>query len=297
MQSLTVEALDRWVGGQDARTDDTVGVLHGAAGPLNGFRMAVAAWVLGYAYVGALADASPALLPAFASDLAEKAAAPPLRFAEENDVLDQADLLMARPEDDADALRERCGDSGIPERKRLIQPPVVSVGVIDGHESDDERERLAEDMLLFDGTGRRRLAVLWAPADLTPDPYLESMARFRGVYPAHADTPGALQMQQAFLEARDESHAYAEGLEFLVSRGEPVPKKAGHVRWAEYDELEEVEAWADEHKEDVYALVARPGLHDRVSGRCSLRSPGGAHIPPLDDWEGATMAQFLTQES
>jgi hypothetical protein len=119
------------------------------------------------------------------------------------------------------------------------------------------------------------------------------MARFRGLFPAHEDTPGTLQMQQAFLEARDEPHAYADGLEFLVSRGAPEPQRPGHVRWAESDGLDTFRSWLADHEEEVYAVVSRRHLHDQLPDRRPLRTPGGLHVPPLDDEEGREVVDFL----
>lgn len=294
MQSLTADALSAWLG-PPSPSDQTVGVVHGGAGPLNGFRMALAAWGLGRPYVGALADASPSILPAFADEVSDALPESRIQFAGREEVIETADVVMgcADSAEEADELRQQCDAQGLSSAHRLIQSPTYSVGVIDGHETDDERERLAEDMLLFDGTGRRRLAVLWAPKGLEPDAYLESMAHFRGLYPVHPDTPGTLQMQQAFLEAQDQSHAYAEGLEFLVSRGEPAPQKPGHIRWAEYEDPAEVEAWMQEHSPEVYGLVARQHIHDQFSLDCPVRAPGGVHGPPLDDPEGQAVVACL----
>lgn len=296
MQSLTGAALESWIGDIGRHAKQTVGVIHGDAGPLDGFRLALAAWVSGADYVGRLPKASPALVAAFAEDLPPGQTRRGIDFADQKDeVFDRADMLLARPSslDAAATMREKCNENGIPPEQRLIQPPVFSVGLLDGHETDDERERLAEDMLLLEGTGRRRVALLWAPRDLDPDPYLQSMARFRGVYPVHPDTPGTLQMQQAFLDARDEPHAYAEGLEFLVSRGDPSLQKPGHIRWAEYDDLSEAVVWGEEHSDEMYGFVARASLHDQISSQCSLCTPGGVHVPPMDDWEGEAVAAVL----
>ena len=295
MQSITTDALEEWLGGRASDTDKTVGLLFGPAGPLDGFRMALAAWGHGHSTVAALPECSPALVQAFAEDLSEALPAIDITFADQEDAIRAADWVLARPEggDTVDAIRAACEQHGIAPADRLLQEPVYSVGIVDGHETDDERERLAEDMLLLDGTGRRRLAILWAPEGLAPDTYLESMAHFRGLYPAHADTPGTLQMQQAFLEAQDQSHAYAEDLQFLVSRGEPSPQKPAHIRWVEYEDREEVERWLREDGGDICCLVARRHLHDQVNVDLPLRTPGGGHVPPLDDPEGTTIAQFL----
>jgi hypothetical protein len=293
MQSVTIEGLRNWLGEEMPSAPVTVGVLHSDEEPLAGFRQALATWALGHSYVGHLSDESPSLIPAFAEEVAEEGVPLQVQFGEEETVYEAADVLLAQPDDSVAAVRNACDEYDIPPERRLIRSPVYSVGVVDGHESEDEMGRLAEDMLLYEGMGRRRLAVLWAPRDHPPDKYLEAMARFRGLFPAHPDTPGTLQMQQAFLEARDESHAYADGLEFLMSRGEPAPQRPGHVRWAEYDYLEEVTTWMDKHEGDLYATIARPHLHDKLPDRYHLRSPGGVHVPPLDDEEGRETISFL----
>ena len=298
MHRLTVEALEEWIGDEDQQSSGTrtVGVVHGDDGPMAGFRDALAVWALEFEYVGALPESSSAILPAFADAVREKGAEGEIHFAAPETVFERADALIAGPRQDAEMdLNETCEEYDIPDVRRLIRSPLYSVGVVDGHESDDEMERLAEDMLLFEGEGRRRLALLWAPSEHSPDAYLESMARFRGLFPAHEDTPGTLQMQQAFLEARDEPHAYAEGLEFLMSRGDPEPQRAGHVRWTEYDNYGDVGSWLADHSDDVYAVIARHHLHDQLPDEWPLRAPGGVHVPPLDDDEGRDTVQFLKE--
>jgi len=293
MQGVTIESLRTWVGEDGPSASATIGVLHSDAEPLAGFRQALATWALGHSYVGHLSEASPSLLPAFAEEVRKEGVDFQIHFEEKEPVFEAADVLLAQPDDPGEAVRDACDEHDIPPERRLIRSPVYSVGVVDGHESEDEMGRLAEDMLLFEGLGRRRLALLWAPRDHPPDKYLEAMAQFRGLFPAHPDTPGTLQMQQAFLEARDEPHAYADGLEFLMSRGEPEPQRPGHVRWSEYDDLEAVTDWIEEREGDIYATIARRDLHGQLPDRHRLRTPGGVHVPPLDDAEGRETVAFL----
>jgi len=294
MERLTVEALHAWLGEESPDRTGRIGVFHGGEEPLSGLRDALAVWALGFDFVGTVPDSSPALLPAVAAEVSARLPEVEVDFASAEDTLGRADAIIAPPTPPIDDVPSACENNGLGSDRRLLRPEGFSVGVVDGHESEDEMQRLAEDMLLYDGHGRRRLAVLWAPADHAPDPYLEAMARFRGLFPAHEDTPGTLQMQQAFLEARDAPHAYADGLEFLVSRGEPEVQKPGHVRWAEYESLDEVGAWWASHRSQVYAVVARRHLHENCPEAWPLRTPGGVHIPPLDDQEGRRVVQFLT---
>jgi hypothetical protein len=294
MQCLTVERLTKWLGDERPAESVQVGVLHAETEPVAGLRDALAVWALGHSYVGHVPASSPALLPAIAEALRGQGLEVQARFTEREEVLEAADALVAEP-DSEEEVHEKCEEAGIPEERRLIRPPVYSVGVVDGHESEDEMGRLAEDMLLYEGQGRRRLALLWAPRDHSPDDYLEAMAHFRGLFPAHEDTPGTLQMQQAFLEARDQPHAYADGLEFLMSRGEPEVQRTGHVRWTEYDGLEAVADWLGDRGDAIYSVIARSDLHDRLPAFHTIRTPGGVHVPPLDDWEGEETVAFLRE--
>lgn len=295
MQRLTFDALTDWVGDIEADASAAVGVLHGSSDPLEGLRDAVAVWAAGHSYLGHVPDASPALLPAFAREVREQHDGLATDFVGEQAVFERATAVMAQPAPEAtEELRRRCEEENISEAHRLLRPSRLVIAVLDGHENDDARGGIAEDLLLYDGGGHRRLALLWTPSDLSPDPYLEAMARFRGVFPAHEDTPGALQMQKAFLEARDEPRAYAEGLAFLVSRGEPeIPSPNGHIRWSEYGDFDEVGDWIQDRRESLYAVVAREPLHDQLPASWPLRTPGGLHIPPLDDEEGTAIAEFL----
>jgi len=293
MQRLTVEGLTSWLGEEALSSPNAVGVLHADTGPLSGLRDAIAVWGLGYAYVGHLPESSPSILPAFAEEVAAQYPDLQICFLDEGALYKHADAVLAQPGESDEAIREACDENDIPPKRRLLRSPVYSVGVVDGHESEDEMERMAEDMLLFEGMGRRRLALLWAPRDHPPDAYLKAMARFRGLFPAHPDTPGTLQMKQAFLEARDEPHAYADGLEFLMSRGDPSPQRSGHIRWTEYDDLADVKDWIDDHEEEVHAIIARRHLHDQLPDERRLRTPGGVYIPPLDDEEGQETVAFL----
>jgi len=295
MQRLTPEALADWLGDGAPETPTTVGVLHGPSGPLVGLRDAVAVWAEGHAYLGHTAKASPALLPAFSRAVVDRADNIDAEFVGKEPLLERATAVMAQPaREGADAVHEACDAHGIAPEHRLVRPSQVVVAVLDGHEGDDAQGGLAEDALLYDGGGHRRLALLWAPVDLPPDPYLEAMARFRGVFPAHEDTPGALQMQKAFLEARDAPHAHAEGLEFLMSRGEPdVPSPEGHIRWAEYEDLDTVAQWIEGHRSALAAVVARKPLHDQLPEAWPLRTPGDLHLPPLMDESGHAIVDVL----
>jgi len=300
--TVTEDSVEKWTDGfPSASPDDRrwIGVVNGGQTPSDGFRDLVAVLLSGGRYVGTRPDASPHLLSAFVDDLKSRVDDLLASFAPADVLVERADGIIAEVGDESEEenVRSLCNEAGVPESRRLIRPASFSVAILDGNESEDEREDLAEDMLLHQGFGRRRAAVVWIPEGMSPDPYFQAMAQFRAVFPAHDDTPGALQMQQAFLEARDAPHAYAAGLEFLVSRGAPEPQSPGHVRWSEYDALDDVAEWTSSTDAPLYAVVAREQLHARLSDAVPegipLLPPGRVHRPTLSDAEGETLRAFL----
>lgn len=308
MSLLTEEALETWTGGRSASFPCTVGVLNAGNIPLVGLQDFLAVILTGNRYLGSVSSKSPALLPAFVADLCRFAPDIAADFALLPELLVGADALIATGSDETiawlrdgarapapgDAQDETTGKAhDIPPARCLFRGHSFAVGVLDGKERADTYERLAEDVLLHEGFGCRNVAVMWAPRGLAPDDLLEAMARFRGVFPAHERTAGRLAMQRALLEAVDASHAYGEGLEFLVSRGEPEIQSPGHLRWVEYDDIADVNAWLG--KQPVQLVVAASRVQKRLAFRGLFLTPGKAQRPALD-WrpDGVDTVEFLS---
>ncbi len=264
------DAVD--VAARSADPRPTVVIEHGADTPVDGLHEAIAAVLIGGRVRSVLPPESPEIIPAFYQTLRDTA-----------DDADGVDVACATSVDGlSDFLGQEeggepvfCLSTASGERPLeswckahgfyWIGTSVgYSVGIIDGSEPEEVRHNLAEDALLHEGAPQRSLRVVWAPDELMPDPMLQAMADFRGVFPAHGSTPGSLEMRRAFLEAADQSHAYAAGMQFLVSRGDPEPQDGAHLRWSEYDNLEQVATWIHEHADEIHAVVVRPSLAERL---------------------------------
>ena len=308
MSLLTEGALEEWIGTRGASSPCTVGVLNAGNIPLVGLQDFLAVILTGRRYLGSVSSKSPALLPAFVADLCRFAPDMAAGFAPPSELFAGADALIATGSDETITwLRDGAGDLAadgaqdetagraydIPLARCLFRGHSFAVGVLDGMERTDTYERLAEDILLHEGFGCRNVAVLWAPRGLSPDGLLEAMARFRGVFPAHGGTAGRLAMQRALLEAVDASHAYGEGLEFLVSRGEPEAQPPGHLRWVEYDDIADVNGWL--RQQPVQLMVATLQVQKRLTFEGLLLAPGEAQRPTLD-WrpDGIDTVNFLS---
>ena len=306
MALLTPRALAAWTRGRTPQSEGklsaqalTVGVLSGADVPMEGVPELLATVLTGHRYVGHVTAASPALLPAFAKDVRRRTSNFPVDFAHAEEVYERAEALIATVTDESRAAVEAaCKAHGIGPQRRRLRDLGYGVAVIDGHESAEEQERLAEDVLLHEGYGVRRVALIWAPRGLEPDPYLEAFAHFRGVFPAHPTTPGRLKMQQAFLDATGTPNAYGDGLEFLMSKGVPDVPPPGHVRWSEYEDLGDVERWLEVCAADIQHLAARTSVLGRLTTPVSVEPFGEAHRPGLG-WQpgGHDLIGFLERLS
>ncbi|MFW5955318.1 MAG: hypothetical protein ACOCSK_01080 [Rhodothermales bacterium] len=297
MDQITPDALRSWLGGRRTRKPLKVGVLNAGNVPLAGLQDFLAVVLTGHAYAGSTSSKSPFLLPEFAREVSEGAPALEVDFLPYDQLLGQVEAVIATGSDETRmAVGEDLDRAGVPASRRLLRGHRYSVAVLDGLERSEEREGLAEDALLHEGMGCRNVAVVWAPRGISPDPYLDAMAQFRSVFPAHVRTPAALKMHRAMLEAVDVPHAYGEGLEFLVSKGEPEPQAPGHIRWAEYTNLSEVEDWIARNRESLQIVVCRRRLPIQMAEEIESVEPGCAQRPSLS-WrpEGVDTIDFLAR--
>ena len=287
VHQLSAAHIRAWVGDRTASERVNVGVVCAEAPPLDGLVEAVAALVLGHRVWIARSEASPALVPVFFDDLLDRMIEEPVRFVPRDALFEQIDILVASgDEDQLEAITARADDAGIPPDRRWLHRHGTVVAVIDGREDAESRSGLAEDLLLHEGLGPRTPSLLWAPAGLEPDALLDTLAGFRELYPPHPATDGTLSMATAFLASAKRAHATGPG--FLVSKGDPEPQAAGHIRWVEYTDLAEVTDWLRTHPIDF--VVAAPGVVERLETDRPVVTPGDAHRPALGDEQPGLLA-------
>ena len=77
-------------------------------------------------------------------------------------------------------------------------------------------------------------------------------------------------------------HAHADGMAFLVSRGEPEVQPPGHVRWIEYEGVDAAAAWIERHRDRIQVVSARPGFLQTLPEAWAHCPLGSAQRPPLD---------------
>ncbi len=281
-ESVATGAIAEWVGDGSAE-GGTVAVISLGRTPTEGLFETVAAALAGHRVALAVAGATAPLARAFFDELDEKADGSPVRLVRESEALDVSDAVVAIATDaELQQITETAAAASIPDD--LIFAPVANggVAVIDGTESRADLSGLAEDALLHEGGTPQSVRIVFAPTELDPDGFLETLAGFREMFPPHPATDGSLVMRAAFLEAAKSPLAVGPG--FLLSKGAPEWLEQSHIRWCTYDAIEEVVQWTDEHKDEigfvsasrkVASALSEAGLPDEIE----VLGPGDAHRP------------------
>ena len=283
MSQLQLSKLNRWLQEKLAASPQKVMLFHHGRVPLEELRAWVGIVASGHWHIGVYEEEPPYLLCAFIEDVRGRYQALKSTCTDLAEELPSLDAVIAMGVDDAEALLAYFDDRELKKHKgHLIRQKRQGVCILDGKESANDMERLAEDVLLHEGVAEENVSVIWAPAELNPDPYLEAFALFRSIFPAHERTAGSLQMQKAFLAAQNAAHAYGDGLEFLVSKGDPAFQEPGHIRWVPYANKNEVESWVDANKHVVQHVTARTGLQGMLSFAAPVLSFGESHRSTLE---------------
>ncbi len=296
LHQLTAMNLTEWLKGRRTAAPAQVGILNRGASFFLEIQDFLAVLLTGHHYRGVANPESPYLLQAFADEVRALSGYGAVVFVTQAELFESSDAVIASLDEENEAqVIEACDERGIPHEKRLLRRPTRAIAVLDGRETEQDLENLAEDMLLHDGRDRRNVALIWAPRGMAPDTLLDAMAAFRGVFPAHPGLPGTLKMQQAFLDAVKVPNAYGEGMEFLLSKGEPEVQRPGHVRWTEYDSLDTVSMWLRENREQVELVVGRSSTTSRIDRGIPVSNFGEAQRPSLA-WQpgGVDTIAFLT---
>ncbi len=291
MALLTADALSTWrkelVPSDSQNTDQssapilTVSVLNPGNIPFVELQDLVAVLLAGHDYIGTVSSRSPALLPAFVSDLLQEDESIQADLTDWQDAVERADRVIASGSDETiETIRQSIDQAGLAHEACWFRGHRYSVVVLSGQESEDDLIDLAEDVLLHEGQGCRNVSLVFAPESMQIDGVLDAFAAFRGMFEAHDRTVGPLKMQQALLKAVDVPHAWAEGHQFLISRGEAEPQGAGHVRWVAYQNREEAEAWIVAHQDSLQAVFSRI----RLDLDEALVEPIGSAQRPVLDW-------------
>lgn len=295
MSVITEPLLRDWIRGRKLRKIHRVGVINAGNVPLVGLQDLLAVLLCGHSYIGVLSSKSPYLLPAFIQTVRDQGIEVDAQFVDRIAVWEDPQALIATGSDTAIAqISAHARQNSVPSQKCLFRSNRYGVAVLDGHESDEDLDDLAMDILLHEGMGCRNVAVVFAPDGLKPDQCLKHLAQMRAVFPAHSSTPGRLAIQRAYLAAIDSPHAYGDGLEFLVSKGAPDAQGPGHTRWVAYEDIEDVIEIVNGLSGELQCIVAREECSRKLPSQWNTQPLGSTQTPAID-WkpDGMDTIEFL----
>lgn len=283
MDGVTEAALSAWIGQRKIKEGCRVGVINAGNVPLVGLQDLLAVLVCGHSYVGVLSSKSPYLLPAFVNTLLDQGADIKAKFVGRDEMWGRVDAVIATGSDEAMAqIKVLVGRQGLTPDRCLFRGNRYGIAILNGLESENDLDGLALDVLLHEGMGCRNVALIMVPAGLDPDNCLKHFAEMRGFFPAHPSTSGRLSMQQAYLAATGQPHAYGDGLEFLLSKGAPEIQPPGHVRWVEYRDQDELVSIIEALRDEIQCIVAQEELREQLPSSWNVGSIGSTQIPALD---------------
>jgi len=295
MSVITESAMIDWVSGKSPESEHNVGVINAGNIPLVGLQDFLAVILCGHTYIGSLSRKSPYLIPAFFDTLVHHGLEVNASFVDIDELWDQAEVIIASGSDATiGQIRSLANRHAVVSEKCLLRSNRYGIAVLDGQETDDDLSDLAVDIILHEGRGCRNVALIFAPANLEPDRCLHHLAQARGVFPAHPSTSGKIAMQQAYLAATNQPHAYGDGLEFLLSKGTAIPQSPGHVRWVEYQSYKEMKSTINGLINHVQCIVAHTDMSKRLPEEWNVQRLGSTQAPPLN-WkpDGIDTIDFL----
>ena len=248
--------------------------------PLVGMQDLLAVLMTGHRYRGVLSSKSPYLLPAFSRTIRQFHPGIPIAFESLEQALAKSTRLMATGADATISMvSAAAGRAGIDPGRQLLRGTRLSVGVMDGHESQGELAGIARDALLHEGRGCLNASIILAPATVRAAAVANAFSQFREDFPPHPDTLDALRDERRFLEATRQAHIFGRG--FVLVEAPPEPRRPGVVVLSRYEAIEAVEEWIRRNDNRLQTVIASKRVVLDI-GSLDTCEPGSSQDPPLD---------------
>lgn len=179
--------------------------------------------------------------------------------------------------------------SGSDENKALLSSefegvPLIargsrfSCGVLNGRESEEELEGLAEDMFLYCGLGCRSISYLLAPKGFDFKPLVKAAQKMKMVSEISAFA-NSVTRQRALLTMEGED--FIDGGFFIMRNTSSLFPPMGCVNFSFYESKEDVENFCTQHAEQIQKIFTKFGIAQR---------------PKIDEWmDGINSVNAITE--
>lgn len=293
MARLLRKDLLEWTGDFSRGRGRKVAVLNAGNVPLVGLQDLLAVVLTGNSYLGVTSRKSPHLLPAFAASIRRHDPGVEISFVTFDGACSQADALIATGQTaTVQLISKRFVESGIPRERQLLRGTRFGMALLDGKETDEDLFGLARDALLHEGRGCRNVAIVYAPASLDPDRFVEQARRFRRAFPAHPTTVVGFDRAVRFLEAVEEPYLSGDG--FVVVENDVALREPCVLRWVRYRDAREPKDWLERNESRLQVVVGHEATSRFLGNRVERCDFGHSQDPRLD-WrpDGVDTMAFL----
>ena len=158
----------------------------------------------------------------------------------------------------------------------IIRKNRTSVAVLEGNESDEELQLLAEDIFRYFGLGCRNVTYLFIPQDFPLDRLFESFVGFKDVI-NHNKYANNYDYNRAVYLLNQEK--FWDNNFVLMKEDESLFSPLAVIHFSRYSDISEVKEFLDLNAKDIQCVVAKPeaGIPDSVFF-------GEAQNPALDTY-------------
>lgn len=186
---------------------------------------------------------------------------------------DKYDMAIATGGDDANRyFREHFHGT-----RTLLRGSRHSVAILDGSEREEELRGLTLDITAYSGLGCRSVSMIFLPRG--------TALRLPHTTPINPKMAGGMRSLRALYTLQQ--RAYVDYGAFIALHSDSFPAQLGIVSLVEYDDIGDVEAWIDAHKDTIQCIAT----HMPIAGAIPL---GRAQYPTLWDYaDGCDTMQWL----
>lgn len=159
--------------------------------------------------------------------------------------------------------------------KSIIRKNRTSVAVLKGDETDEELQRLAEDIFRYFGLGCRNVTRLFLPQDFKLDRLFENFLAF-GEIINHNSYANNYDYNKAIYLLNQEK--FWDNNFVMLKEDSQLFSPLSVLNFSRYQDLEEVKAFLSDNEQDIQCVVAKPEL------QLHSESFGEAQHPKLDTY-------------
>ena len=168
----------------------------------------------------------------------------------------------------------------------IVRKNRTSVAVIDGNETQEALERLADDIFQYFGLGCRNVTKLLVPERYDLVPLLDATAKYADLA-NHNKYANNTTYHRAIFLMNQTKHLDTGYL--LVKEDEKLHPPLSCIFYQRYKNESDLKTWLAEHKDEIQVVVSNSNDVNHIPF-------GASQIPSLSDYaDGVNTLNFLTE--